>query len=204
MLRVLRAGDARRVPWRNGRGVTEELALAPAGATFERGNFDWRVARATVGEAGPFSAFPGFERVLVVVRGAGLRLEHGGDAPAAIVPPLAPYRFSGEWTTTATPLDGSVTDVNVLARRGIAQAEVEVLRPVAAVPGGLPGDGDWLLHLLAGGLELREAGAAGGVRLALGPAETLWAGGAARVEVTCATPGSLALLVRLRRVPVAT
>ncbi|MBM3986021.1 MAG: hypothetical protein FJ296_10095, partial [Planctomycetes bacterium] len=76
-LRVLRAADARRVPWRNGRGVTEELALAPPGASFERGDFDWRVARATVAQAGPFSAFPGFERVLVVVQGAGLRLEHG-------------------------------------------------------------------------------------------------------------------------------
>ena len=29
----LTPADARRVPWRNGRGVTEEVAIGPAGAT---------------------------------------------------------------------------------------------------------------------------------------------------------------------------
>lgn len=200
-LRVLRAADARRVPWRNGRGVTEELALAPPGASFERGDFDWRVARATVAQAGPFSAFPGFERVLVVVQGAGLRLEHGADAPPARVVPLAPYRFSGDWATTAVPLDGPVTDVNVLARRGVVQAEVELLRSVAAARGAGPAGGEWLLHVLVGGLELRAAGANRGPALALGPGDSLQADGGVRAEILREAPDTLALRVRLRRAP---
>ena len=37
----LRPGDARRVPWKNGRGVTEELAVWPPEASFERGGKVW-------------------------------------------------------------------------------------------------------------------------------------------------------------------
>src|SRR5258708_2763617 len=59
-IRQLTPADARRVPWKNGRGVTDELALWPPGASFERGDFDWRIACAGVDAAGPFSAFPGF------------------------------------------------------------------------------------------------------------------------------------------------
>ena len=42
------SADSRRVPWRNGRGTTEELAIWPAGATLERGDFDWRISKARV------------------------------------------------------------------------------------------------------------------------------------------------------------
>jgi environmental stress-induced protein Ves len=92
-LRHLTAADVRRVPWKNGRGVTEELALWPPGASFERGDFDWRVARAGVDAAGPFSEFPGFDRLLVVTEGEGLLLRHG-VAAAVRVARLAPHRPS--------------------------------------------------------------------------------------------------------------
>ncbi len=64
--------DSRRVPWRNGRGVTEEIAIWPGGASFENGDFDGRISKAGVTEPGPFSEFLGFDRVLVVTSGAGL------------------------------------------------------------------------------------------------------------------------------------
>src|SRR5687767_10413887 len=35
----LHPADARLVPWKNGRGVTRELALWPEGASLERGDF---------------------------------------------------------------------------------------------------------------------------------------------------------------------
>jgi cysteine synthase len=47
-VRILLATEVRRVPWRNGRGFTDELALAPDGASFERGDFHWRVSRAAI------------------------------------------------------------------------------------------------------------------------------------------------------------
>jgi len=126
---VLRLGpaDARAVPWKNGRGTTSELALWPADASFERGDYDWRLSAAEVAEDGPFSSFPGCERVLTVTHGAGLTLEHGDDAPRARLRRLEPYRFSGDWSTSATLFAGPITDFNVILRRGRARAEVAAL-----------------------------------------------------------------------------
>src|SRR5262245_5272313 len=112
----LTPADARSVPWKNGRGATRELALWPAGASFERAEFDWRISTAPVDEPGPFSAFPGLARILVVTEGAGFVLVHGGDAPRARVRRLEPYRFDGAWPTTAELPHGPVTDFNVLFR----------------------------------------------------------------------------------------
>src|SRR5688500_12512282 len=95
----LRARDAKRVPWKNGRGMTTELALWPPGASLERGDFDWRISKASFDTAGPFSTFAGCERILIVTRGAGVLLDHGDQAARARVRRLEPYRFSGEWPT---------------------------------------------------------------------------------------------------------
>lgn len=128
---LIRAEDTRRVPWKNGRGVTEEIAVGPRGATFEAGDFAWRVSRASVAEAGPFSAFPGIDRVLVVTDGAGLRLVHGDSAPVTLAP-LVPHRFSGDDATSADLVGGPVRDFNVLTRRGVARGGVEVIRGAGA------------------------------------------------------------------------
>src|SRR3546814_16047971 len=47
-------------PWKNGSGVTSELAIDPPGATAE--NFRWRISLARIAQDGPFSAFPGITR----------------------------------------------------------------------------------------------------------------------------------------------
>lgn len=151
----LTPADARRVPWRNGRGVTEELAIAPDGASFERGDFDWRVSRARVVEDGPFSAFPGFERILVVTAGAGLVLSHGDDAPRARLRALEPHLFSGDWTTRAELVSGPVADFNVVFRRGAVDASVEVLRLGRRRALATVGPGDALLCVVAGALAAR-------------------------------------------------
>src|SRR5262249_28593295 len=114
----LTASDARRVPWKNGLGVTEELAIWPEGSAFEDAAFEWRISKASVPEPGPFSAFPGFDGVLVVLTGEGLRLDHGPAAPPAEVRELEPYAFSGDWPTSAQLLGGPVQDYNLIARRG--------------------------------------------------------------------------------------
>ncbi|NOT31270.1 MAG: HutD family protein, partial [Planctomycetes bacterium] len=66
----LRPADARVVPWKNGRGTTSEYAVWPAGSSFERGDYDWRLSAARVEAEGPFSTFPGCERILTVTSGA--------------------------------------------------------------------------------------------------------------------------------------
>lgn len=190
----LTPAHARRVPWKNGRGVTDEIALGPAGSSFEQGDFDWRVASAPVVEAGPFSTFPGFERVLVVIQGAGLRLRHGPDGAWVMLAPLTPYAFSGDVPTHAELVDGPVRDLNVLVRRAYGRALVQVLRPgPAGVPASL-GPGPSLVHVVGGTLRATVPPAPGATLLRPGDSLCVLDAGGVR-SLTLAGDGSGAALV---------
>lgn len=194
----LRADDARSVPWRNGRGVTDELAVWPPEAAFERGDFAWRIARAPIVEPGPFSAFPGFERVLVLIEGRALVLAHGADAPRARLRPLEPYRFSGDWATEGSLPDGPVRDLNVLVRRGSASVDVEVLRLGPRSARVAAGPGHAFVHALGGRLGARVTEEEQG--FALEPGESLWARGLAagdELSLTGRDAATVALLFRI-------
>jgi environmental stress-induced protein Ves len=114
-MRVLRASDYRRMPWKNGGGETREVLVSPAGAPLNE--IDWRISLATIASDGPFSVFAGIERTLSVIRGAGIRLTVD-DAPSKLLlVDSDPYTFAGESTTSATLVDGTIVDLNVMTRR---------------------------------------------------------------------------------------
>ncbi|MBM3990906.1 MAG: HutD family protein [Planctomycetes bacterium] len=127
-VQALALAAARRTPWRNARGFTDELALEPRGSSLERGDFHWRISRAKVAENGAFSSFPGCERILVLLDGGALSLDHGEHGPRARVRTLEPYRFSGHWHTQAQLLGEPANDFNVIYRPELVRADVEVLR----------------------------------------------------------------------------
>jgi hypothetical protein len=121
-------GQCRQVRWKNGRGVTTELAIWPEGSALERGDFHWRAARARLAEAGPFSEFPGLERILIVIEGLGLLLDHGADAPRAFLRAFEPYPFPGRWRTTAELPHGPIEDLSLLYRPEHVRVQAECLR----------------------------------------------------------------------------
>lgn len=196
----LTASDARRMPWKNGRGVTEELACWPVESTFERGDFDWRVSKAHVDAAGAFSSFPGFERILVVTRGAGLMLRHGDGAPRVRLRPLEPYAFAGELATAAELVDGSIADFNVFARRGVVEASVEVLQlGIRRARDGI-GAGHALTHVLAGSATARVTNEEDAFELECG--DSLWGRelrDADELELAGRTRDCCVILVRIAR-----
>ena len=106
---------APRRPWKNGGGVTRELAIAPAGTGLD--DFDWRISCAQVASGGPFSPFPGIDRSLAVLAGAGLRLDFAGADPLTLDEACAPLAFRGEQAVNAELLGGAVSDFNVMTRR---------------------------------------------------------------------------------------
>ncbi len=112
-------------PWKNGGGTTREIACQPIGAGMD--SFDWRVSIATIAAAGPFSAFPGVDRVIVLLDGAGVRLL-GGGIDHRLDTPGVPFVFSGDVALGCELLGSASTDFNVMVRRGQVQAEVRVLR----------------------------------------------------------------------------
>jgi uncharacterized protein len=68
-MRILRAENYRRMPWKNGGGLTAEIAVSPESAGLD--DFDWRVSMARVEAGGPFSLFPGVDRTLSILEGEG-------------------------------------------------------------------------------------------------------------------------------------
>ncbi|MCZ0993430.1 HutD family protein [Streptomyces noursei] len=55
-MRILRADGRAAVPWRNGGGLTREVAAHPPGAGWDA--FAWRVSLAEVTRDGPYSRCP--------------------------------------------------------------------------------------------------------------------------------------------------
>ncbi|HWW27823.1 MAG TPA: HutD family protein, partial [Caulobacter sp.] len=104
--------------------------------------FDWRVSLADVAADGPFSAFPGVDRVLTMIAGDGLVLEIDGQ-PVRLEPG-APLVFPGEAAVMARLTAGPIRDLNVMVRRGAWTARVEPWRGAPA----LVSDGPTLVVLL--------------------------------------------------------
>lgn len=152
------------VPWRNGGGSTREVAIEPPDGSLDRG-FVWRVSRAGVAADGPFSPFPGIDRSLWLVRGAGLRLEFP-DREVLLDRPWQRVDFAGELPVVGRLLAGPIDDLNVMVQRGAVRcdARLETRREGGSgrVAGGL---GDHLLMALTGSLTVH-----GGV---LGPGDAV-------------------------------
>lgn len=120
-LEALRAAERTPVPWKNGGGVTREVVVSPAGSSLD--DFDWRVSVADIRAAGPFSRFPGIERQMAVLSGR-LSLAFDGRSPLTLTPESQAVAFPGEASVLAEPLDGSVTDLNVMTRRARCSARL--------------------------------------------------------------------------------
>lgn len=120
-MKHLTPADYTAMPWKNGKGVTVELARQD-----ENGAMLWRLSMATVAEDGPFSLFPDVERNLTVLEGAGFRLVGDGiDLPCL---PLSPVAFSGAVQVQAIQTGGlPSSDFNVMTARSLPLPQVEVL-----------------------------------------------------------------------------
>ncbi len=109
-LQHLRAADYPRMPWRNGAGVTAEVACNAGGGLQ---GFEWRLSIAEVGQDGPFSAFSGMQRIIAVLEGAGIEMTVDGQKQAPLRPGQ-PYAFSGDSQVQCRLLNGPIRDFNLI------------------------------------------------------------------------------------------
>jgi uncharacterized protein len=144
-VRVVRIGGVPPTPWKNGAGATRELLRLPA-----TGDPLIRISVADVAAAGPFSLFPGIDRVIALLDGAGFRLT-GADIAVTLRPGSAPFAFPGDAPVDCELVDGPVRDVNVMTARGAAPWRVDL-----SVAGTLHGPA-YLVSLVAGTLRAADA-----------------------------------------------
>ena len=163
---IIRAQDCPPQPWKNGLGTTREIAVHPSGASGD--DFLWRVSIAEVDSAAPFSSFPGIDRHIALLDGAGFTMTLDDDRNHALTTPFEPFAFAGEAKVAVTLADGPTRDFNLMVRRAQARGEVKVLQQ----PGAHPLDPTIVLVYAARGEIETDAGTlyAGDGWLAHGPA----------------------------------
>lgn len=126
-IKLISASEFKRVPWKNGKGETIELAISEGG---ELGGFDWRLSIARVSENGAFSNFPHITRNLVLIEGAHLALHHDTtfvtNEDGKPLEPLAQPKtdvlnellsfatFDGGTTTKGEVTAGAIIDFNMM------------------------------------------------------------------------------------------
>ena len=126
---LLRASDYKRMPWKNGGGVFTDIADAHRAGSPAK-DWDsllWRFASTPIVTSGPFSYMPGIDRLQMVVAGRGLVLK----SPTQEFDEREPFttvRFAGELEIVTELEAGPVEVVNLMARRGAAEIELEALR----------------------------------------------------------------------------
>ncbi|MGH8391549.1 MAG: HutD/Ves family protein, partial [Pseudomonas sp.] len=91
-MKVWRATDYIRMPWKNGGGSTEEITR-DAGEGLD--GFGWRLSIADIAESGGFSTFAGYQRIITVLQGSGMVLTVDGEEQLGLLP-LQPFPFKGD------------------------------------------------------------------------------------------------------------
>ena len=118
---IIPRSDFITVPWKNGGGITHEVAKAESD-----GRLLWRLSLAEVASDGPFSLFPGLARVLTVIEGTGMDLVAPDGSLAHPLPLLTPIHFSGDAELAGRLRDGPCLDFNLIydPQKFAATAEV--------------------------------------------------------------------------------
>lgn len=121
---IIRLQDCPSRPWKNGLGRTRELAVQPSDAS--AGEFLWRVSIAEVDSAAPFSCFPGIDRQIVLLDGAGFMMTLDDSRTHALTTPFAPFAFPGEAKVDVALAGGATRDFNLMTRRNRLHGEIQV------------------------------------------------------------------------------
>ena len=149
--------DYRRTPWKNGGGVTVDIAgvFAPSAEPGGWSGMIWRFGRTRIESPGPFSDLSGHDRILAVIEGRGLVL-HSADAETIDVSePFRPVRFPGERRIVSALEEGGVGVLNLMGdRRRVAIDLVFLTEPTATEAG----PGTVLFYAPGGGASFSIAG----------------------------------------------
>lgn len=180
-LRVIGPSDYRRVPWKNGGGITQDVLLLPDGASHD--DFDVRISLAPIVEEGPFSSFPGIDRHITRLSANALSLAFAQET--RVLNRLEPLYFDSVLQPRSLLPEGPAEVINVMTRRGRWHAQVMPATggngPLLAAPEG----GLVMLHAVTGTWQVGNAAGSVLVR----PGETMLAGDAQTLRVSCEPSG---------------
>jgi environmental stress-induced protein Ves len=119
-MRIIRLTDLQQTPWKNGGGITREIAIAQAGDALI-----WRLSIADVGIDGPFSRFDGLSRILTVIEGRGMELISRDATLQADY--AVPVSFDGALEIQTRLKDGPLRDLNLIYNPSFCTGHAQVI-----------------------------------------------------------------------------
>ena len=122
---LLPADLYRRAPWRNGLGVSREVARDE-----KQGHASWLVSLTTIEADCPFSDYRGHDRILTPL-GEGIALAVGGAPPVAL-PRFQPFAFSGDDAVACRLAAGPAAVINAMVARDWGSQSVTMLQTIPA------------------------------------------------------------------------
>lgn len=108
---VIARNQFRPMAWRNGKGLTFQIASHPPDGP----DFDWRISLAQIEADGAFSTFPGVDRTITII-GGGLTLRFCKATSTTLGPNDAPFIFPGDVAVAAEHIRFPTTALNVMTR----------------------------------------------------------------------------------------
>ncbi len=148
-MRIIRNDDFREGRWRNGKGVSWDIASDPPGTE----DFGWRLATALIETDVPFSLYPDTDRIFTLISGEGLDLDFEGGRSLVVHQQFVPHPFACDVPAYCRLRKGPCRALNLFTRRGAWQATAEILSSGAEITH----DGPILLFALAGAADVDEA-----------------------------------------------
>lgn len=150
-LQLISANQWQTQAWKNGGGITHQLARSDDNAGMR-----WRVSIAEVASHGPFSRFEQTDRIIMLLQGEGFCLHGAAEHTVVLDKALVPFAFAGETAIDCTLIDGPVRDFNLMTRRSDVKASLQVLSVSEALSLQLAQES--LLYLVSGHIQLTYAG----------------------------------------------
>lgn len=169
-MKLIRAEELRQGRWRNGLGISWDVATCPQDET----EFGWRLAIARIDGDVPFSHYANVDRIFTLIDGVGLDLIFEDGRNLAVDRLFEPHAYACDVATLCRLRDGPCRALNLFVRRDAWKAAVEIRSGRVAVSH----HGPILVHALDGSVSINA------IRLSKG--DTLQADGALELNAGAA------------------
>lgn len=160
-MKIIRHDTFREGRWRNGMGVSWDIASDSSAPD----SFGWRFATARIDADVPFSVYPGVDRIFTLFAGGGVDLDFEGAGTLAAHRLYMPYPFACDVPAVCRLRADTAMALNLFTRRGMWSATADVLSSGAEIVH----DGPILFFALSGAADVEgEALAQGDAAVAEG------------------------------------
>ena len=152
-MRVITTSEFAKGLWKNGRGISWDIATEPSRLGNE---FGWRLAIAEIAAGGPFSLYGPVDRVFTLIEGKGVSLDFT-DRRLDVSDVHAPVSFACDVPAACRLNDGPCRALNLFTARGEWTAVAKII-PVAEIEDIHPAGATCILFALRGECAVATAG----------------------------------------------